>query len=328
MVSQSYKINLVSKVNPTVFKLINKDVFGNLEQRLGSVQGAVNKILIEHEQMLKVLMPTIVNTSPDDQTWYKKVSTYWHSFSLNVPVGGKELERGFNFSLTDASRRTAIQDLIKIAKEKKIEVKTDEDLRDYVLKEIPEFEKYKYASPINTNDYLTWVFCLGNRKVANKSEFIEKSTNIEFVLIDPKDIENTRRTQHILSIEATKKYLEVLTDRTKVKDILYIKGENASIIDDLDIDAKLKMFADNSPKQFLTIVNDPTMTTRAKIERYCIVGILKRLSNSSIIVDGLDNGIVIGNTVEEAVAYFNSESADRLAKVSEFKTRYAQLKKV
>lgn len=328
MVSQTRTINLLTKVNPEVFKLINKDVFGNLEEPLGSVQGAVNRILVNHEQMLKALMPVILSTIPDDPTWYKKVANYWHSFSIKVPVGGRNLEIGFNFDINDLSRKKNIEELISIAGKNKVTITDDESLMAYILKNVTEFEKYKYATPINVVDYLIWIFCLGHREVAKDpvSNALDKSTKIRFVLIDPKEVEDNRRAQHTLSIEATKKYLEIISDRNKVKDILYIRGENASKLDDLDADARLKAFADHNPKEFLTIANDKNSNIRARIERYCIAGILKRLTNTSIIVDANDTSVVVGNTLDEAIAFFSSEAVDKAAKVREFKTRYSQNK--
>jgi len=328
MVSQNRIINLVSKVNPEVFKLINKDIFGNLEEPLGSVQGAVTRILVNHEQMLKSLMPVILSTSAEDPTWYKKVANYWHSFSIKVPVGGRNLEIGFNFDRNDLARKKSIDELISIASKNKVTIDSDDAFMAYVLKEVPEFEKYKYATPINVVDYLIWIFCLGHREVAKDSisNALDKSTKIRFVLIDPKEVEDNRRAQHTLSIEATKKYLEIISDRNKVKDILYIRGENASKLDDLDADAKLKAFADHNPREFLTIANDKNSNTRARIERYCIAGVLKRLTNTSIIVDANDTSVVVGNTLDEAIAFFSSESTERVAKVKEFKARYSQSK--
>jgi len=328
MISKSHTIDLVSRLNPDVFKLLNKDIFGTVEQPLGSVQGAVNRIISpEYTQLLKSIMPTVISLNPDDPTWYKRVKYYWDSFGIKIPIGGKKLEIGFNFDINDIERKKAIAELTTVAKKSEIVIDSDESLANYVLKNITEFEKYKYGTPINPVSYLTWLFCLGHRKVAKQADDLQKSTNIEFILIDPKDIEDTRKSQHKISIEATKKYLEILTDRTKVKDILYVKGINASTLDDLDADARLKQFVDTSPKEFLAIVNDPTVTIKARIERYCVSGILKRLPNSSIIVDSTDNSILIGNTTDEAVVFFSSEASDKVAKTKEFKTRYAQITK-
>jgi hypothetical protein len=332
MVTLNRPINLISKLNPTVFKLLNKDVFGTVEQPLGSVQGAVTRILSpEYQEMLKVLMPGLIVTNTDDPTWHKKVKNYWDSFGIKVPIGGKTLETGFNFNFTDLSREKNIKAIVALAAKdaKKTVIDSDDSLKNYVMSSaIVENERFKYASPINPEQYLLWIFCLGHRKVAKQAESINNSTNIEFILIDPREIEDTRRAQHTVSIEATKKYLEILADRSKVRDILFVKGINASSLDDVDADSKLKTMVDSNPKEFLKIANDSITTIKAKIERYCVNGILKRLSNTSIIVDGNDAGIVIGNTTDEAVAYFSSEAADRVAKVNEFKTRYSILQKV
>ena len=90
MVSKSRSIDLISKLNPSVFALKNKDIFGTVEQPLGSVQGAVSRILSpEYTMLLKAIMPTILSLNPDDPTWYKRVKNYWDSFGIRIPIGGK-----------------------------------------------------------------------------------------------------------------------------------------------------------------------------------------------------------------------------------------------
>lgn len=327
MVSQNRTVDLICKLNPEVFKLINADVFGDVPQSLGSAQGAVTRITSpEYADMLKILMPTIISTNPDDLSWYKKVKSYWDSFGVKVPIGGIKLEIGFNFDISNKRCEGAIKQL-KLSLGKDVLIDSDESLRDYVLKNINEIEKYKYANPVNVEQYLIWTFLLGHNRVAKHTDAIEKTTKIDFVLIDPKDIEDTRRANHSVGVEAMKMYLEILPDRTKIKDFLYIKGIDASSLDDIDADSKVKHIVDTNPKEFLRIIKDSAGNVKARVERYCLAGILKRLPNSSIIVDANDNGVLIGNTLDEAVVYFMSEAADRVAKVKEFKTRYAQLKK-
>lgn len=325
MISKSVTVDLLSKINPEVFKTLNKDVYGSEGERLGSSQGAVNRILTNYEEMLKVLMPTILTTSPNDQSWYKKVNNYWHSFGIKVPIGGRKLEIGFKFSLDDSGRAAAINTLIATAKANGLEIKSEEQFTEYVLNNIAESEKYKYATPINIEDYLIWTYCLGHREVAKKGAHIEKSTNIRFVLVDPRDLIEARKEQHSIGIEAMKRYLELISDRRLVKDILYTMGENAKDISDLDADFKLKQFADSKPTEFLATVNDKGLSVKARIERYIARGVIRRLPNTSIIVDSDDSSAIIGNTLEEAVAYFSAEAADKVAKVKELQARYNQI---
>ena len=325
MISKSVTVDLLSKINPEVFKTLNKDVYGSDGERLGSSQGAVNRILTNYEEMLKVLMPTIITTSPNDQSWYKKVNNYWHSFGIKVPIGGCKLEIGFKFSLDDTGRASAIKTLLGAAKAKGVELKTDEQFSEYVLTNVTESEKYKYATPINIEDYLIWTYCLGHREVAKKGAHIEKSTNIRFVLVDPRDLIEARKEQHSIGIDAMKRYLELIADRKLVKDILYSMGENAKEISDLDADFKLKQFADTKPTEFLALVNDKGLAVKARIERYIAAGVLRRLPNTSIVVDSDDSSSIIGNTTDEAVAYFSAEVADKVAKVKELQARYNQI---
>lgn len=322
MVTNNKTIELISKVHPTIFQLRNKDIFGTIAQPLGSTRGAVQTILSKHEEMLKILMPMIISTSTNDTSWYKKVENYWHSFSLKVPIGGVKFEIGFIYDIYDISRKSNIESLIARAKANNIDIKTDEAFMNYVLANVPEDDKYKYATPINAEQYLNWVYLKGHRQVANDESVVDMSTKISFVFIDPKKVEDKKRELHSLSTKALETYIEILHDRAKVKNILYVRGEDASKLDQIDADIKLKAFCDNSPKEFLQLVNDEGLLIKARIERYCVRGILKRLPNSSIIVDSSDTSNVIGNGIDEAVAYFKSEAADKVVKTKEFAAKY------
>ena len=335
MVKDSQKIDLVHKLNQTVFALINKEVLGVAVQRLGSSHNAVNKMLSDYSDMLKMLMPTVINTMPTDQRWYDKVANYWHSFTREVPGGGLNLEIGFSYDLGDIDRKAFIEELVrktsvlnKDTKQPEPQITTSEELRDYVKKNIPEAEKYKYGKPLDTVDYLTWTYALGNREVANNVTDVEKSSNIRFALIDPRIIEETRKINHGISNEAIKKYLEILSNRQTVRDMLFVFGENPDAYRDKDIDAdiKLRHLADTAPKKFLELAKDKALSTKGRIERYILTGVLKRLPSSSIIVDAQDGSIVIGNTLEEAIIFFSTEDPAKMAKVKEFAARYTLVK--
>ena len=326
-ITESIQINLVSKINPTVFSVVNADLLGNPPLRLGANHTAVKRMIVEKEHMLKMLMPSVLGISPLDMSWYKKVSEYWNSFSLNVPIGGTTLEVGFVYDLSDIDRVDYIKDIInKTKKDNQPTIKTDAELKLYINANIPEFEKYRYARPINALDYLNWVYCLGHHKVANKLTDLTKSENIEFTLIDNRDIVEIKRATHAISQEALKEYLGVLTDRDKVKNILYVLGKDPSALTDVDRDMELKHYCDTNPSKFVEIVNDKSLLTKAKIERLVVSGVLKRIPTTGIIIDSSDPSVIIGNTLEEAVVYFSSESAERVAKVKEFTAKYKSLK--
>ena len=326
-ITESIQINLVSKINPTVFSVVNADLLGNPPLRLGANHTAVKRMIVEKEHMLKMLMPSVLGISPLDMSWYKKVSEYWNSFSLNVPIGGTTFEVGFVYDLSDIDRVDYIKDIInKTKKDNQPTIKTDAELKLYINANIPEFEKYRYARPINALDYLNWVYCLGHHKVANKLTDLTKSENIEFTLIDNRDIIETKRINHAISQEALKEYLGVLTDRDKVQNLLYVLGKDPSRLTDIDRDMELKHICDTNPTKFVEIVNDKSLLTKAKIERLVVSGVLKRIPATGIIIDASDPSVIIGNTLEEAVVYFSSESAERIAKVKEFVAKYKSLK--
>lgn len=326
MYRDSIKVDLVFKHNPSIFAKRNADVIGNISLPLGSTMSAVTRMTTGNEKMLKFLMPSVINVLPTDQSWYDKVANYWHSFTLSVPVGGVSLEIGFDYDINDRDRADYIRELV--SKDKTIT--NDKTLRDYLLshtKEIPELDRYLYARPINVKDYLTYVYCLGHKHVSNTVDTVDKSSDIRFTLIDQRTIIEQRRSNHDVSINAMKKYLEILANRETVRDMLYVLGHDASQFIDIDADATLKNMVDTQPKKFLDTANDKTLTTRARIERYIIRGVLKRLNNSEIIVDANDPSVVVGSTIDEAIVFFNAESADKNNKVTEFKARYAALNK-
>jgi hypothetical protein len=333
MVQDSQKIDLVHKLNQSVFQAINKDILGVATQRLSSSHNAVQRMLTGYSDMLKMLMPTIISTMPSDIKWYDKVANYWHSFGREIPGGGLSLEIGLIYDIGDVDRRAFIDELvtktsIKVDGVPTHTIKTSENLRDYVKKNIPISEQYKYGKPINTVDYLTWTYALGNREVANNPVDVDKSGNIRFALIDPRLIEETRRVNYGISLRATQKYLEILGNRQTVRDVLFVLGENPDAFTDKEIDAniKLKHISDTAPKRFIELCEDKSLATKGRIERYILAGVLRRLPNSSIIVDGQDTSLLIGNTLEEAIIYFTTEAPDKMAKVKEFSARYTLFK--
>jgi hypothetical protein len=330
MVTRSVKIDLISKVNPTVFATLNADVISAQGIPLGTSHSAVKKMVVDKEKMLLVLMPSILALNPTDAAWYARVKNYWDSFGIRIPIGGRTLETGLNFDINDSSRKANITRLIDSTTSNKEGTKTakinsEGELADYVMANINDDNKYLYGHPINVDDYLIWQFCLGHNKVANDATVMSKSEKIDFVLIDPRKVELERRSAHTVGIEAKKLYLEILSDRHKVRDILYSIGENASVLDEVAMDMKLESYALANPTKFITLCKDTAVPTKARIERYIIKGILKKISNSSIIVDANDSTCVIGNSLEEAVAFFNTEKASNQAKIAEFTARYKSL---
>lgn len=326
MISESIKIDLITKLNPSIFQVLNQNVLGVIPERLGVNVSAVKKMVVGRESMLKLLMPSIINTSPNDVKWYDTVNKYWNSFGLLVPPGGVSLETGLIYDINDSDRAIYISELIKRASAEGTEIKTDADLKIYIASNVSNTDRYKYTKPINVIDYLTWIYCLGHHEVANKTTDVTNSEQIRFTLIDQRDIIDLKRKAHTVSIDAGRKYLEILSDRSKVKDLLYILGYDSSVLSDIDADIQLKSYSDNNPTKFIEMLDDKTLTIKARIERYILAGVLKRMPNTGIIIDASDQSCVIGNTLDEAAVYFVSENKERVTKVSEFSAKYKQIK--
>lgn len=323
IVRDSIKIELVWKVNTDAFQKLNPDLFGTAPKRLGPSMSLVQKMVSYYEDMQAMLLPTIISASPKDDEWQQKVKNYWDSISPAIPMEGRILEIGFEYELNNNKVKANIETLIK---ELGVKVETDEALANLIKTKVPDELKYKYAKPINVEDYLFYIYCLNHRKVANKVEDANNSTNIEFILVDQRLVEETKRRNHTVRMKAKQKFIEILADRKLVSDILYILNKDASLMSPEDQDIEVSNFADAEPQRFLNVIEDTSLKVRARVERYILAGVLEKLPNSSIIVDANDKSVTIGMSIDEAVAYFKSETPERQVKVSEFANRYKALK--
>jgi hypothetical protein len=312
---KSKEIELIWKLNPSTFEKVNSEVYGNPHQRLGSKQSSVARMTNTYGEEMKMLLPTIIRTSPQDIDWHKKVAYYWDSVSYQIPSSGKKLEIGFSYDLNDGERKEAITSLCSKVKE----IKTDEDLANYCedLNKVKEEDKFRYGKPINLNDYLMYRYCLVDGDVANSIDVANKSTRIRFIISDPKQLQDFKRKHHAIKVKATHLYTEALSDESKVDNILYAMGVDITNMDKVDRELKLEELSSDAD-EFIKIVTDKNLIVRAKIERYILGNVLNRLPDSSIIVDATDVTCTIGGDINEAINFFTSEDPIKVAKQKEF----------
>ncbi len=321
------KISIQWKLNPDVFSIINKSVIFDITRRIGSSEKAVNMILMQ-EKLLESTMPIIVAMNPDDKNWKKAITNYWNGLAVDIHENGKELELGFIFDIADTNkyRIDFIKELVA-----KYKIKSNEDLANIVMANIPEDEKYRYGTPIVAEDYLLWRYCQNYRDVANTPEDIEKSSYIRFYIHDEAIAKEEKKALVNLSIKAQEKFVELVKGNesmTKIYNILCVL--NKDVIDDIDkmdADEKRNKIFDHvstNPKEFIALCEDKNIHTKALIERLLSKHILRKMPNTDIIVDVEDASIVLGNTTSETVTWFNLEANNN--KISEYKTRLNVIK--
>jgi hypothetical protein len=267
-------------------------------------------------------MPVIIGLNPSDLGWQKAIANYWNSLAVDIPENGKDLEIGFSFDRDDEKRNKYLVPFMTANK-----LKTDEDLATYVMtSKVPEEDKYKYGAPIKPEDYLLWVYSKHYRDVANEVDDINNSKFIRFYIHDDEIVKLQKEALIDLTIKAQDKFMEVLKSN-EAKDKIY---NTLCVLDPVGI-SSLDKFTDNEKrnklfelfqkdaKLFIDTVDDVNLHTKALIEKLLAKGVLRKITNTDIIVDVEDPSIVLGNTVSETVTWFSIET--NKAKISEYKNR-------
>lgn len=330
------KVQIMWRASSDYFELANKGVIDQtLRNRpLGINRNGITNMLRNTEE-LKALMPIILGTTASlghDPNWNASVSNYWNSLSHRIPFPSETWEVGMYFDIDDNDpiRKEFISKLPENVR------KTDEALADWVMGvnnngvlNVPVEYRYRYGTPIEVAQFLLWQYSLNYSAVANDKSLVEKSTNIQFYLIDELELKKEKESLHRIKTEATKLYLETISNPTTVVDILFVLKRDIPF-DTPEDEVKMvreqlleKISLDN-PTEFIATAKSTNLKTLAKIERYIKEGILRRLDNTPIVVDGSNPEIVIGNSVEEQLAYFSS--AINKDVVSEYAAKYKSYK--
>lgn len=307
------KTTLYWVLNPTAFEAINKDALVSLTRPLGTGIASVNKMIACAEEM-EFVLPNVLGLSPKSGTndWTTAVSNYWHNFGLDVPVEGVSFDISLNVDLYDHIRRNNILALLKQVAPK-AESTSDQikAIEDYLnLDTTPEETKYRWASPNNVADYLAWRYCLVSSLVANDPEMIEKSTRIQFYLMDEGKAAKRKEQTAAIRNKAIRKYSELIADKdtTRIDNILISTNIIHSLKDlkkMMRVDkenALMDMVTLNSVK-FIEAMSDKNLEVTSEIKKWALASIINNIPNTPIYVDASDPFIVLGNSLSEVVTF-------------------------
>jgi len=336
MIEIKKKIQIMWRPSSDYFELANKGVIDQtLRSRPLGVSRSGITAMLRHTEELKALMPSILGTSPNgnhDPNWSASVANYWNSLSHRIPFPSETWEVGMSFDVEDGDpiRKEFISKLPEDIR------KSDESLGTFVMGvmkdgtlNVPVEHRYRYGVPIDVAQFLLWQFSLNHSFVANNKNLVEKSANIKFYLIDETDAKKERESIHRTKNEAKKLYLETISNATTVVDILFVLKRDIPYDtpeDEVKIarEQLLERISIDTPDEFIAVAKSTNLKTLAKIERYIKEGILRRLEGTPIVVDGTNPEIIIGNNVEEQLAYFASSINKDI--VSEYAAKYKSLK--
>lgn len=228
----------------------------------------------------KKYLPQIIGISANHNEWEKSTIEYWANISVPVPDGeGLKLDISMEYNSEEEAKR----DTKKIS-----------------------------GRPLNLTDYIVWRYCLVYSRVANKFEDVEASPRIKFYLYSEEQERINKNLKTETKLEATRKMLEILNDKKKIKAVLTViaskplaKVKVAYNTPEDDYNSVLDTIVTEMPEEFLDIVKDESIIVKAFIEDCIINGFLKRISNTTSIMD-VDDNIVIGKDIDEAVGYLTS----------------------
>jgi len=331
MIRVERKVRIEWRNNPSSFEIKNKDVFKTDFLRLGSAVKPVNELLSRSEE-LRVLLPSILGVSPIDASWQERVTTYLHDFLLEIPRYGLVFDISYVFDMGDPAYRENIERLKKTLKDAPKDSKELEQALLVEIKKLPEEEMYQYVRFYNVEDYIHWRYCLLSSKVANKVEDINKSVNIQFYLTSDTERKALKAKTVKLRTKAITEYTKLVNSEDKARIDAIVVGTNKlsgyNEFNELSADDKaaiLLEMCDETPQEFLALIEDKNLAVKSKIRIYIWMNLIKQLPNSNILVDPSNPELIIGNTIDEAVSYFANEL--NKAHVSEIEAKYRSLKR-
>jgi len=261
------EVTILQRTNPSPFVKANIEVYGGTSRELGASKLAENTLLANSD-FLKAVLPTVIGLDKNSGKWQDVVSRYLYGIAIDVPTGGKILNISVEFDIDSPKYKSIVT---KLAKQLGVTIKTNEDLAKYVL-------GYSEQSG---------------------SRYMEEIEVIEFYLITKDDVKRAKKEKYELSKKINRVMLKIDEDEDlfdAVCSILNIRDN-----DIIDRGIKLNEIANDKPNEIITIFKDKHLMTKAKIENYINLGILKRLPENNMIVDADDAAIIIGSNMEDAI---------------------------
>lgn len=329
------QISLYQTSSNSLIAKANKKYKPDVTRAVSATNRSVNKIMISRN-IRNTLMPNIIGIGSADANYTSMCKNYLEAFWKPVPDVGLKLDISFDYVSKEVAdkfekREKEILDqfnkdiLAGVEEKKALATKYDAifELEDD-KNEIKE-GKVVVGYPVNADDYFTYLYCLFNSTVANREEDISKSANIMFYFVNEAERKAKDDTVFQLGLKVDKYFLDVVGDKDKLENILLLFGTDTKVLDKLEMQKAAKVFAATEPAKFIEYYEDKNLQTKATINKLIRHSILKQLTNSTIIVDGSDSSVIIGNNIEEAVSTFSSDAPKLKSLVNSYLARLKNL---
>lgn len=325
MIESSRKVKILWREKSSAYLNMNKEVLVVNDKLLGSSTWANNHIIAKGE-MLKSIMPDIMGVDPSGNKfdWTDTVKKYFSGIHIEIPHQGKELEVGFRYDIDSEDKKEAIEKLFKTRKTEP----TDESLKNAVegftssgKKRMDVTTWYKYGNPINPEDFILYIYALDHPQVANTKADAYKSPKIKFFIHTDEEELEIKKDKIELNSKSMKHYLDIIEDSEKVDNILMLYDRVLSTFKtDIDKHEFLNNEREKNPAKFISVATDKNLQMKATIQKFIYAGILRKLPNTTTIVDASDSSKVIGTSMDDAVSYFSNK--EKQSELTEYELIY------
>jgi len=163
------------------------------------------------------------------------------------------------------------------------------------------YESETKTRPIKPADYVLHKYCLAYPQVANDISLINNSNKIRFYLMKESFIQDEKLKIKRVKDLATKARFELENDVEKMKSLIILSNNQLpKLLEDQQL--LVATLAEQEPEKFLKLFRDKQLMEKSLVERFIRNGLMSRPMNSTLV---MYDGAVIGNNLEEAVAWLN-----------------------
>ena len=304
----------------------NKNLYSGGNRFLAQLQNAVNK-LFARQDILDLIAPNWIGLSSDHADFVSKVQekflttriavdtnhgTTWN-ISYRVNWEDKKRKKYLDALIRDGKIYPAVTDAEGVKTTLPADVLEDKviDLIDNGI--ILEEDLALYAEPLNTDHYIKYLYSLYSREVSTVKD-MTKSSNIQWVMIDPKSEERQKRAKVQAEMKAMNKYVSYISKIENVDTYIlaFIPDSFASIDQYLDLSREQKeemLFkkVKEKPDEFIANIENALSSRIAEMNKYIKLGLISRNSHG-VYHDASDATLVLGNSMEELITYFSNSA--------------------
>ena len=338
MININKTLTLKYKLAISVYESMNKAAYATQTRSLGTNQKQINTILA-HPTFCDYVLPVIIGNNKNNPDWEREKQDFISSTQIAIPVSGYPLDLSCTFDKDNVHLKANIEkyiednakDLYDIKEVNKEEVRTlkdDKTIALDIINKLEPIEYHKYFKYTNAKDYLYWILALTSNQVANTPEDADKSPNIRFFIYDDKLNKKANLEKAETREKASTEVIKIKTNGELLRSIALVKNvltfDELEELEDSEIYLAVFNYANSYPSEFLAVVSDKELKTKATIKKYLEVGILKVNDNNEI-ADGKNDKIVLGSSIDVAVKYLANPVNS--AEVTKYANEYKSIKK-